>query len=208
MLTNIKKVFYVFTILFFFHSNLYSSSISTKKINPFNADNTINAFIEIPAGTTEKWEMSQDGKFLNQELQKKGPREINYLPYPINYGFIPQTILSKNVGGDGDMLDVIVIGPRIKRGSIVKVNVIGMLEIIDEGKIDSKILSVLIRDGLKISEVNSLSDLKKDYAGILEIISIWFENYKGTKLKIKNIFGKKRSFEEIKLRHTDFLSEN
>ena len=208
MHSNIKKIFYLLIFFVIFENYSYSQSISIKNIFPFNIDNTINAFIEIPAGTIEKWEMSSDGEFFTQELQKNGLRKIDYLPYPINYGFIPQTILSKNVGGDGDALDIIVIGPQIKRGSIVKVKVIGMIEIEDKGELDTKILSVLIKDDLKISEVNSLNDLKKNYIGVLEIILIWFENYKQTSLKIKNILGRKRSLEEIKLRHNDFLSEN
>ena len=208
MHSNIKKIFYLLIFFVIFENYSYSQSISIKNIFPFNIDNTINAFIEIPAGTIEKWEMSSDGEFFTQELQKNGHRKIDYLPYPINYGFIPQTILSKNVGGDGDALDIIVIGPQIKRGSIVKVKVIGMIEIEDKGELDTKILSVLIKDDLKISEVNSLNDLKKNYIGVLEIILIWFENYKQTSLKIKNILGRKRSLEEIKLRHNDFLSEN
>ena len=207
MLNNYKKTLY-FLIFFFIFNNSFSSEIISKnEIFPFNLDNSINAFIEIPAGTDEKWEMSLDGENFTQELQKNGPRKIDYLPYPINYGFIPQTILSKRVGGDGDTLDIIVIGPQINRGSIVKVKVIGMIEILDGGELDTKILSVLIKDGLKISEVNSLSDLKENYIGALEIILIWFENYKGKKLKVKNILGKRRSMEEIKLRHNDFLSE-
>ena len=208
MHSNIKKIFYLLIFFVIFENYSYSQSISIKNIFPFNIDNTINAFIEIPAGTIEKWEMSSDGEFFTQELQKNGLRKIDYLPYPINYGFIPQTILSKNVGGDGDALDIIVIGPQIKRGSIVKVKVIGMIEIEDKGELDTKILSVLIKDDLKISEVNSLNDLKKNYIGVLEIILIWFENYKQTSLKIKNILGRQRSLEEIKLRHNDFLSEN
>jgi len=207
MLINSKKILCLLIFFFTFNNYLYSDSISIEKIFPFNLDNTVNAFIEIPAGTIEKWEVSSDGEIFKQELLKNGPRKIDYLPYPVNYGFIPQTILSNISGGDGDALDIIVIGPKIERGSIVKVKVIGMIEMLDKGELDTKILSVLIKDGLKISEVDSLKDLKKNYMGVLEIILIWFENYKGTNLKIKNIVGKKRSIEEINLRHNDYLSE-
>ena len=207
MFLNRKKILCILIFFFTFQNYSYSETISIKNVLPFNLDNTVNAFIEIPAGTIEKWEMSSDGKTLMQELEKNGPRKIDYLPYPINYGFIPQTILSKSVGGDGDALDIIVIGPQIKRGSIVKVKVIGMIEMEDKGELDTKILSVLIKDELNISKVNSLKDLKKNYIGVLEIILIWFENYKQTSLKIQNILGKQRSLEEISLRHNDFLSE-
>ncbi len=207
MFLNRKKILYILIFFFTFQNYSYSETISIKNVLPFNLDNTVNAFIEIPAGTIEKWEMSPDGKTFMQELEKNGPRKIDYLPYPINYGFIPQTLLSKSVGGDGDALDIVVIGPQIKRGSIVKVKVIGMIEMVDKGELDTKILSVLIKDELNISKVNSLKDLKKNYIGVLEIILIWFENYKQISLKTKNILGKQRSLEEIRLRHNDFLSE-
>ena len=207
MFLNRKKILCILIFFFTFQNYSYSETISIKNVLPFNLDNTVNAFIEIPAGTIEKWEMSSDGKTFMQELEKNGPRKIDYLPYPINYGFIPQTLLSKSVGGDGDALDIVIIGPQIKRGSIVKVKVIGMIEMIDKGELDTKILSVLIKDELNISKVNSLKDLKKNYIGVLEIILIWFENYKQISLKTKNILGKQRSLEEIRLRHNDFLSE-
>ena len=207
MFLNRKKILYILIFFFTFQNYSYSETISIKNVLPFNLDNTVNAFIEIPAGTIEKWEMSSDGKTLMQELEKNGPRKIDYLPYPINYGFIPQTLLSKSVGGDGDALDIVVIGPQIKRGSIVKVKVIGMIELVDKGELDTKILSVLIKDELNISKVNSLKDLKKNYIGVLDIILIWFENYKQISLKTKNILGKQRSLEEIRLRHNEFLSE-
>lgn len=207
MFLNRKKILCILIFFFTFQNYSYSETISIKNVLPFNLDNTVNAFIEIPAGTIEKWEMSPDGKTFMQELEKNGPRKIDYLPYPINYGFIPQTLLSKSVGGDGDALDIVIIGPQIKRGSIVKVKVIGMIEMVDKGELDTKILSVLIKDELNISKVNSLKDLKKNYIGVLEIILIWFENYKQISLKTKNILGKQRSLEEIRLRHNDFLSE-
>ena len=52
------------------------------------------------------------------------PRIINYLGYPANYGMIPKTLLKKENGGDGDPLDVIVLGPPESKGSIVKCKII------------------------------------------------------------------------------------
>jgi len=39
------------------------------------------------------------------------PRVIKYLAYPGNYGMIPRTLLPKELGGDGDPLDIIMLGP-------------------------------------------------------------------------------------------------
>ena len=96
---------------------------------PLNDDNTINAIIEIPTGTVAKWEVTKpDGK-LEWTFKNKKPRDVKYLGYPGNYGILPRTILSKDIGGDGDPLDVIILGKAIPRGTLVKANVIGVLRL-------------------------------------------------------------------------------
>ena len=71
-------------------------------IKIYNEDKTINAVIEIPAGTLEKWEISKDGKKIEQEINNSQIRKINYLAYPFNYGFVPQTVIPVEEGGDGE----------------------------------------------------------------------------------------------------------
>ncbi len=77
---------------------------------PVNRDGTINVVVEIPTGTTAKWEVTKpDGK-LQWEFKRGKPRVVKYLGYPGNYGMLPRTLLAKEDGGDGDPLDVIVLG--------------------------------------------------------------------------------------------------
>ena len=45
-------------------------------------------------------------------------------------------------GGDGDPLDIIVIGPSIKRGSIVKVKPIATMIMKDVNELDPKIVAI------------------------------------------------------------------
>ena len=44
-----------------------------------NPDGTINAIIEIPAGTTAKWEVTKPKGVLQWELRNGKPRVIQYL---------------------------------------------------------------------------------------------------------------------------------
>ena len=64
------------------------------------------------------------------------------MPYVSNYGFIPQTIYSKEMGGDGDPLDVILIGERFPRASVIKSKIIGIIKMRDQGQKDDKIIAV------------------------------------------------------------------
>jgi inorganic pyrophosphatase len=144
---------------------------------PLNIDGTINVVVEIPAGTNEKWEVDKLSGELLWTLEKNKYRIVNYLPYPGNYGMIPRTLMPKSLGGDGDPLDVIVLGPHQRRGTILKAEIIGVLQLRDRGEEDSKLIAVP-KSG-KLSLVKSLNDLDRDYSGISQIIELWFKNYKG-----------------------------
>ena len=155
-----------------------------------NNDNTYNAIIEIPAGSNDKWEVSKSGDLIEHEMKDGRFRKINYLGYPFNYGFLPRTILSKKMDGDGDALDVIVLSQStLKRGSVVKIQIIGMIKMKDKGRVDNKILSASIDS--KFSRAKNINMLTTMYPGLKEILSIWFSNYKGEKIKIEGFEDKK-----------------
>ena len=173
-------------------------------IYPFNEDETINVVVEIPAGTLEKWEVSKDGSQIVQQIENNKIRTVDYLAYPFNYGFIPQTLLPVEEGGDGDQLDIIIIGSNVERGSVLKVKIIGTIIAMDNNEIDAKVISLAINN-LAISRSNSINDLEKRYLGLFEIIKIWIENYKGEAIEIKNILGKKATKRYIDKYHQKFL---
>lgn len=138
---------------------------------------SINAVIEISAGSLEKWEVdSQDG-YIRQDLEDSSPRVINFLPYPANYGFIPQTIQDPSTNGDGDPVDVIVLSSSMPRGSIVSVEIIGSIQMLDLGEVDDKYVAVMVDSG-PFSTIKDLSELALSYPGSVEILRMWFENYK------------------------------
>ena len=89
---------------------------------PVNPDGTINVVVEIPTGTTAKWEVTKPSGDIKWEFKSGAPRVVKYLGYPGNYGMVPQTLLPHALGGDGDPLDVIVLAPTVPRGTPVRVN--------------------------------------------------------------------------------------
>ena len=147
--------------------------------NVFNKDGTINVIVEIPAGDNDKWELWKKDGSIRWEFQNNSFRKIKYLPYISNYGFVPQTLFSKEIGGDGDPVDVILLGERVKRGSIIRGKILGLINMKDEGSLDSKIVAVNQNSFVFNSSIlNNFDDLDVNYPGALEIIEIWFKNYK------------------------------
>ncbi|WP_261837188.1 inorganic diphosphatase [Vibrio ishigakensis] len=144
-----------------------------------SANGSINAIVEIPTGTSAKWELNKENP--NQiiwEFKNDAPRIVNYLGYPGNYGTIPQTALPKELGGDGDPLDVLVLGQAVPRGDVINVRLIGVLKMMDDGEQDDKLIAVLTNDS-PFSNVKSIEQLNNDFVGVSEIIKVWFESYKG-----------------------------
>ena len=207
-----KKNYYFYILilfLFFFPFKSFSNTITY--LNSYelkgeknfisgydskNINGSYNAVIEIPAGSNEKWEVSKDGELIKLEFKNGKPRIINYIGYPVNYGFIPKTLLPTSEGGDGDQLDILVFSQSpLQRGQVVEVKIIGMLKMKDKGLLDNKILAIL-DDNSGFYRINSLNQLDNQYPGILEIIRIWFSNYKET---ISLIDGYEKKVKTIKL---------
>ena len=153
------------------------STVEFKNVSALNPDQSVNVIIEIPTGTTAKYELNKKTYVLEIDSVNGQPRHIEYLGYPGNYGMIPKTISSKQLGGDGDPLDVLILGPSKKKGSVQKVRIIGVLELLDNGEQDDKLIAVLPESHW--GKVQTIEELDQYYPGSKTIIATFFENYKG-----------------------------
>jgi inorganic pyrophosphatase len=153
---------------------------------PRNPDGTINVVVEIPAGTSEKWEVDAEGTALVRDFTGDVPRVIDYLPYPGNYGLVPRTLLAVDQGGDGGALDVMVLGPSVPRGTVVRARPIGIIRVVDRMEQDDKILAVT--DGATLKEVYDLESLERRYPGAASIVQTWWSNAHGRRSQV-NLVG-------------------
>jgi inorganic pyrophosphatase len=98
---------------------------------PLNADGTVNGYIEIPRGERRKFEFDMKGNV--RRVDRVMPAALG--GYPVNYGFVPQT-----VSYDGDPFDILVLGPALPGGRIVKGVIVGVMFMEDEKGLDSKVV--------------------------------------------------------------------
>jgi inorganic pyrophosphatase len=159
-------------------------------------DSLVNVVIEIPTGTLEKWEVNKVSGYLELPEIDGNRRMVDYLGYPGNYGMIPQTLQDPEIGGDGDPLDVLILGPPLKRGSLEACRIIGILRMLDYGELDDKLIAIPANEYLE--KVTSMEDLQAAYPGMIEILTLWFENYKqNDQVKIIGLGEKHEAFEVI-----------
>ena len=109
----------------------------------------LNVLIEITAGSKNKYEYDKDMQalILDRVLYAS-------VHYPYDYGFVPNTLAD-----DGDPLDgMVMMDQPTFPGCIIAARPIGMLEMIDGGDRDEKILCVPVDDP-RYAEVKSLQDV-------------------------------------------------
>lgn len=139
---------------------------------PFkDSDNLHNFYVEIPSGTKEKWEVNKKTGLLEQDQKNGKNRIIKFLPYPGNYGFIPQTL-----SGDGDPIDLIDLDEFHPRGEFKKIQVIGAMYFEDKKDVDYKFIGVSPTGTFK--NIESIDDLLYERPTVLEILKLWFLSYK------------------------------
>ena len=141
-------------------------------IDPIDSDLTIRVVIENPAGSAEKWEVRSSGRLV-QEDGEDGRILIPHLPWPVNGAMIPRTLLSRELGGDGEPVDVLVLGPALPRAAVVEVRPVGLLRVIDALERDDKVLAVT--GDSAFASVTDVEGLREDFPGVLEMLSIWFD---------------------------------
>lgn len=146
---------------------------------PATTKQGVNVVVEIPAGTNHKIEFNpKTNTFANDKINGK-IRVINFLPYPGNYGFIPSTYMDPKQGGDGDALDILVIGESQATKTVIEVLPIAVLLLKDKGELDSKIIAIPVDSTQQIIQVVNFQDFLIKYDAAKRMIEDWFLNYKG-----------------------------
>jgi len=162
-----------------------------------DAPQKVNALIEIPQGSRAKYEVDKATGLLRLD------RVIySSFHYPVNYGFIPQTL-----GEDSDPLDILVLCSQpIQSLCLVEASVIGNMQMIDTGQVDDKIIAVASKDP-SVNHYQKTEDLPQHF--LLELRN-FFEQYKvleNKKVEIDNFQDKDTAFRIIR-KAIDFYKES
>jgi inorganic pyrophosphatase len=162
-----------------------------------NSPDSIQSIIEIPKNSRAKYELDKDSGMLI--LDRVLFSSINY---PANYGFIPQTYCD-----DHDPLDILVISQiDIVPMCLVEAKIIGVMQMLDGGEKDDKIIAVAKND-MSVNHISDISELSEHH--VLELRS-FFEDYKKLEKKtviVEEFLGKEEALKIVNQSIIDYKKE-
>ena len=146
------------------------------------------AVIEISKGSNCKYELDKSSGMLKLDRVL-----FTATHYPANYGFIPRTFAD-----DGDPLDVLVLcsAPIIPM-TLVRVHPIGVMRMVDGGKLDDKIIAVPVSDP-QFQGIKSMDELPRH---LFDEIMHFFKVYKqleNKKTSVKEMFDRDEAVAIVK----------
>src|SRR5262249_16539957 len=160
-----------------------------------SAPDRVNAVIEIPQGSVHKYEYDKELHVFRLDRTLHSP-----VHYPGDYGFFPSTLSL-----DGDPLDVLVLvdAPSFP-GCVMEVRPIGVLNMLDQGKPDEKVLAVG-KNNPRYKDVWNYSEI---YPHMLLEITHFFSIYKdleGKRIEIKGWHDASHARDAILQSHRRFV---
>jgi inorganic pyrophosphatase len=170
----------------------------------------VYAYIEMTSFDFIKYEVDKETGYLYVDR----PQRTTSLT-PTLYGFIPRTYCSERVRslskgakrGDGDPLDICVVSERPINRSEIFLNavVVGVLQLLDHGEADDKIIAVLENDHI----YGHIQDLQELPNVLVERLKHYFRTYKmveGQKanIEILNVSGSEKAKKIVKAAIEDY----
>jgi inorganic pyrophosphatase len=162
-----------------------------------NPPELVNAIIEIPKGSRAKYEIDKDSGLIKLD-------RVIYasMYFPLNYGFIPQTL-----GEDHDPLDIVVLTQvSVVPSCLIPARVVGVMRMIDRGEGDDKIIAVATQDA-SVSHIHRVEELPEYFRVELKH---FFENYKALenkKVVVDEFQSKEKAVEIIQQSITFYKQE-
>ena len=138
-------------------------------VDPGDSD-VMHAIVEVPRGSKNKYEIDKETGRIALDRAMHTAQD-----YPVDYGFIPQTLWD-----DDDALDIAILTTYpLYPGILVRVRPVGIFHMIDGGESDDKVIGVP-KDDPRFDEVKDIGDVNKH---TIKEIQHFFETYKNIQNK-------------------------
>lgn len=140
----------------------------------------ITAIVEIPKGSKNKYEIDKETGLIALDRAMYTAQD-----YPFDYGYVPQTLWD-----DDDAVDVIILTSNpLDSGILVRVRPVGIMNMIDDGEADDKIIAVPTTDP-RFDEILELDDVNSHTIKEMEHFYSTYKNLQDKEVEVTGFKGK------------------
>lgn len=153
-----------------------------------NTPDEINVIIEINKGSKNKYEIDKKTGIIALDRVAHTAQD-----FPFDYGFVPRTLWD-----DGDALDVIMLTTYpLHPGILVRVRPIAIMNMIDDGDSDDKIIAVPTGDP-RWNDTKDLCDINKHTIKEMEHFYSTYKRIQKKEVEITGFNDKEKAKDAIK----------
>jgi inorganic pyrophosphatase len=148
----------------------------------------INVIVEINKGSKNKYEIDKETGLISLDRVMHTAQD-----YPFDYGFVPQTHWH-----DGDPLDVVLLTTYpLFPGCLVKARPVAIMNMIDSGDSDAKIIAVPVSDP-RFKEYKDLKDINPHTLKEIEHFWLTYKKLQNKEVSIESTEDKEAAVSAIK----------
>ncbi len=145
----------------------------------------MTTIIEIPKGSKNKYEIDKKTGLIALDRVMHTSQD-----YPFDYGFVPKTLWE-----DGDALDVVLLTTHpLHPGILVRVRPVGVMNMVDGGESDAKIIAVPCEDP-RFDEIKDLPDVNKHALKEIEHFFTTYKKIQNKTVEVQGFEGKDKAVE-------------
>jgi inorganic pyrophosphatase len=95
------------------------------ELSPVSENGIHHALISIPAGTVELYQYDPAAGVFKVKNDGKKDESVDYLPFPVNYGFLPSTFKDSGSKDINDPLNVFIVSPTFSKTTLIEIQPLG-----------------------------------------------------------------------------------
>lgn len=154
---------------------------------PAGEKNGINVIIEIPRGSKNKYEIDKETGLISLDRVMHTAQD-----YPVDYGFVPQTLWD-----DDDALDVVLLTTYpLATGILVHARPIAIMNVVDGGEPDDKVMAVPAEDP-RFAHIKDLKDINKHTLKELEHFFSTYKKLQDKEVLVNGFKGRKEALQAV-----------
>ncbi|MDH3650238.1 MAG: hypothetical protein OEQ53_11175, partial [Saprospiraceae bacterium] len=142
---------------------------------PTHVDGQLQAMIEVPVGSNVLTYYNPDLQRIDTFSTDGIPNELEYLPYPVNQGFI--SVLGPDSAEQ--KLSVWILAKQMTAGEVLAVAPIGLMEYSDAGIDYQECLMIPIDERMRVVRVQKFRELIIEFDPLKYGIEHWLRNRHG-----------------------------